>query len=64
MPPLIESVLTTMRLRSRTRGGRHCAVCGESVESDDDRIRLRGMFVHRRCATYRTRRDARGARRV
>jgi hypothetical protein len=50
-----------MRLRSRTRGGRHCAVCGESVEDDDDRIRLRGMFVHRRCATYRTRRDARGA---
>ena len=56
MPPLVDSVLRTMRRRVGSYDTRACIECGGHISADDGEIKVRGMRVHRRCATYRTRR--------
>ncbi len=56
MPPLVDNVLRTMRNRVRSHEARACVVCGDRVEAGDAELKVRGMRVHRGCATYRTRR--------
>jgi hypothetical protein len=53
--PLLENIRSAM---STPRGGRQvCLVCGRSVSGAEDSLKLRGgAVVHRRCATYDTRR--------
>jgi hypothetical protein len=34
-----------------------CVVCRRSVAHDQENLRVRGLLVHWRCATYRMRRD-------
>ena len=60
MPPLVNRVLQTMRGRPRSHDARACLECGERIGAGDEEIRVRGMRVHRRCATYRMRRRGSG----
>jgi hypothetical protein len=53
--PLIENIRTAM---TSPRGGRPvCLVCGRGVSTAEESMKIRGgAVVHRRCATYDTRR--------
>jgi hypothetical protein len=55
MAPLLDSIISVM---GSPRGRRPiCLVCGRSITSGQELMRLRGeTVVHRRCATYDMRR--------
>ncbi len=43
------------RFRPRSHDIEVCAVCGVAITDDERLLRVRGLSVHRECATYRGR---------
>jgi hypothetical protein len=63
MAPLLDSIISVM---GSPRGRRPiCLVCGRSITSGQELMRLRGeTVVHRRCATCDMRRRREGVERL
>jgi hypothetical protein len=60
MPPLISTVLSTIRVRRGKSELGFCVACGDTVRRNDPVTRLRGGdLAHRDCATYKVRESRR-----
>jgi hypothetical protein len=58
MPPLLRETMRRAGLGPRVPQLGRCPVCAAPVTATQERYRMRGdWYVHRACASYRTRRD-------